>query len=322
MKLKKQYDVVIIGAGVTGTSLAYVLAHYTNVSSIALIEKYAGVAEVNSKSSNNSQTLHVGDIETNYSLEKARSVKSRADMIVKYAQRLSPKRRDSFLFTVPKMVLAVGDAETKELEKRFQEFCKDFPYLKKLSRATIAKLEPAIVEGRDPAEKILALGTDQGYAVDFGKLAESLLSDAKESSTCKVETSFGTEVSKIGKEGDIWRVKTNKGNFDARAVVVAAGSTSLLFARMLGYGPEMSIIPISSNFYFTPEVLKGKVYTVQSPKLPFAAIHGDPDVAVPGKTRFGPTAQLSPVLERKKYSTTPQYFKSAGLDLSVLASFA
>ena len=33
-----------------------------------------------------------------------------------------------------------------------------------------------------------------------------------------------------------------------------------------------------------------KVYMVQNDKLPFAALHGDPDILKNGKTRFGPTA--------------------------------
>ncbi|PIQ67026.1 MAG: malate:quinone oxidoreductase, partial [Candidatus Zambryskibacteria bacterium CG11_big_fil_rev_8_21_14_0_20_40_24] len=55
--------------------LFYTLAKYTNVPKVALIEKYEQVAQVNSKGNNNSQTLHIGDIETNYSLKKAESVK-------------------------------------------------------------------------------------------------------------------------------------------------------------------------------------------------------------------------------------------------------
>lgn len=318
---EKQYDIVIIGAGVTGTSLAYILARYTNVPKIAIIEQYAKVAQVNSKSSNNSQTLHVGDIETNYSLEKARSVKRNAAMIVTYGNSLSAARRKKFLFTVPKMVLAVGDAEVAELEERYKEFHHDFPYLKRLERDDIARWEPALVKGRSPKEKILALGTEEGHAVDFGMLAESLLEDAKQQPDHQVDAFFNTEVAAVRKTSDGWTVKTTKGQFSAKAVVVAAGSTSLLFAKMLGYGKEMSIVPIAGNFYFTPEVLRGKVYMMQSKKIPFAAVHGDPDVRVPGKTRFGATAKFFPVLESKKYSTILQYFRSAGLGLSALASF-
>ena len=81
------FDVVIVGGGITGTALAYVLAKYTNVKSIAVLEKYGSLAPLNSNARSNSQTLHCGDIETNYTLEKAICVKRTANMLVKYAEQ-------------------------------------------------------------------------------------------------------------------------------------------------------------------------------------------------------------------------------------------
>ena len=74
----------------------------------------------------------------------------------------------------------------------------------------------------------------------------------------------------------------------ADAVVVSAGGHSLLLAHQMGYGLEYSVFPMAGSFYFTPPVLNGKVYTVQNDKLPFAAIHGDPDMLADNATRFGP----------------------------------
>lgn len=51
------YDVVIIGGGVTGTALLYTLAKFTDLRRVLLLEKYAKVATVNSKATNNSQTI-------------------------------------------------------------------------------------------------------------------------------------------------------------------------------------------------------------------------------------------------------------------------
>ncbi len=64
-------------------------------------------------------------------------------------------------------------------------------------------------------------------------------------------------------------------------------------------------------------MLKGKVYTVQNDALPFAAIHGDPDVLVPGKTRFGPTALVLPILERYNLSTLPDFLQVFRFDRRV-----
>ncbi len=107
----------------------------------------------------------------------------------------------------------------------------------------------------------------------------------------------------------------------ARHVVVNAGAHSLLMAQRMGHGLEYSCLPVAGSFYFTPDLLRGKVYTVQNDKLPFAAIHGDPDVRAPGKTRFGPTALLLPLLERYRPSSFWEFLQVLRLDWAVLAVF-
>ena len=56
---------------------------------------------------------------------------------------------------------------------------------------------------------------------------------------------------------------------------------------------------------------------MQNDALPFAAIHGDPDVLVPGKTRFGPTALVLPILERYNIRTMPDFLQVFRFDRRV-----
>jgi len=60
---------------------------------------------------------------------------------------------------------------------------------------------------------------------------------------------------------------------------------------------------------------------VQNPKLPFAALHGDPDITLNDHTRFGPTALVLPKLERFKSGTYLDFFKTLRLDSSILKIF-
>ena len=89
---------------------------------------------------------------------------------------------------------------------------------------------------------------------------------------------LNTKLLKIAKNGDHYLVKTNKGEISASVVVFAAGGHSLMYAKSLGYGKNLSVLSMAGSFYTAPKVLNGKVYTMQVPKLPFAAIHGDPEV--------------------------------------------
>lgn len=320
---KDIYDVVIVGGGVCGTALLYSLSRYTNVGKIALIEKNAEVALVNSKHTSNSQTLHFGDIETNYSLEKATKVNRAATMVKHYLLKQDPNQKIYTLFH--KMVLAVGEEEADFLRDRYHEFKTLFPALRLIDRKEIATLEPHVTEGRSEDEELLALSTPDGYAVDYQKLSQSFvtkaLEQASEESGRSIDLMMSTQVHSIEEKGDRYAVRVNGQTILARAVAVTSGAHSLLFAKRLGYGQDYALLSAAGSFYFAPALLKGKVYMVQMAKLPFAAIHGDPEVHDASKTRFGPTAKVLPMLERHRYGTILEYFKTAGLSLDAVRSF-
>ena len=313
----KKYDVAIIGAGITGTSLLYVLSRYTNVKNLVLLEKYPEIAAVNSGRNNNSQTLHFGDIETNYSLEKAAKVKAAAEMTANYVETVG--KEEELFNKTHKMVLAVGEHEVAELEKRYEEFKDLFPKLCKIGKEEIAELEPNIVNGRDPEEKLLALCTEDGYAIDFGKLSGSFVKHAHESDK-KVDVFLHHKLKEIRKTKKGYQIIAEGKKVEASVVVVCAGSHSLIFAQKLGYGKELGLLPVAGSFYIGKNMLNGKVYTMQLKKLPFAAIHGDPDVKNPAETRFGPTAKVLPLLERHHYNTVPDFIRTSAFTIDGIIS--
>ena len=312
-------DVLIVGGGVSGTALLYSLAQFTDLKSFCLVEKHDDLATVNSRSSNNSQTIHCGDIETNYTLEKALKVKRTASMLVNYACQLPSQERDHIIFKYPKMVLGVGTKECDFLSKRFETFRQHYPGLQLLDKEGISKIEPLVVESKagPRTDDVVAMAiTDDYTAVDYTALSKSFVREAQKCGK-QIDLCLQTTVQSIEQVEGGHTVTTSSGTVKARFVVVCAGGHSLLLAQQMGHGLEFSCLPVAGSYYFTPEVLKGKVYTVQNDKLPFAAIHGDPDVQVPGKTRFGPTALLLPMLERYNKKTIPEFFRVLRLDGAV-----
>jgi malate dehydrogenase (quinone) len=314
------YDVLIVGGGVVGTALLYTLSKYTDINRIGLIEKYSDFGLVNSASYNNSQTLHFGDIETNYSIDKAKSVKRMADMVMKYLESQKDSSSGKKLFSkYSKMVLAVGSGQVQELKKRYPPFSELFPKLRMIGREEIGKIEPRVLEGRDPGQEILALVTEDGYTVDFKRLCHSFVDNALRKNP-NLDIQLDTKLLKISKEGDHYTVLTNKGVLKAAVVVIAAGGHSLMIAKSLGYGKNLAVLSMAGSFYTAPKVLNGKVYTIQVPKLPFAAIHGDPEVHSEEVTRFGPTAKPIFQLERHNMSTFTEYWKTFGLGINPIIS--
>jgi len=317
-----QYDLLIIGAGVSGSALLYLCTKYTNIKSIAVLEKYAAPARVNSLSSNNSQTLHCGDIETNYTLEKALKVQRAARMLRNYA--VAQPDAHHIIYKYPKMVLAVGAKECELLKQRYHVFSPHYPDLKLLDKKAIARIEPNVSMNGDKfrEDEIIALGsTDEYTAVNFEALSRSFVRQAQieadKHPDKTVDIHYNETVQHISIEDGSFLVETQDVCYSASSLVACAGGHSLKLAHDLGYGHHFSVLPIAGSYYFTPHVLNGKVYTVQNDALPFAAIHGDPDVLVPGETRFGPTALVLPILERYNYKTLPDFFRVFRFDRRV-----
>ncbi|WP_456057630.1 FAD-dependent oxidoreductase [Campylobacter hominis] len=321
---EKHYEVVVIGGGITGAALLYELARYTDIKNIALVEKYEGIATLNSKGTANSQTIHCGDIETNYTFEKAKKVKRTADMVVKYG--LQYGYQNKFMFANQKMVMGVGEREVDIIKERFEIFKELYPYLELFEKEKLKEIEPKIVfdeNGNERPENIISMGVQKEVytTINYGAMAISLTENAKKQENKTCDVFLNTEVLGITHIGDKFFLRTrNNMAISANFVVVDAGAHSLWLAHRMGYGKNMGCLSMAGSFYLTKQhLLNGKVYMVQNPKLPFAALHGDPDILADGCTRFGPTALALPKLERYKgLKSVPEYFQTLNFSKEVV----
>jgi malate dehydrogenase (quinone) len=316
-------DLVIVGGGISGAALLFAAARYSSIARIVLIEKYPALARVNSAATHNSQTLHCGDIETNYTLAKALKVKRAAQLVANYAARLAPD--EPLLHRYPKMVLGVGPDECARLRARFTEFAPHYSWLRLYEKADIARIEPRVVktgDERERAEELVACGAEgEPCAANFAALTNSFATHARLANH-DIELAFDTRVRRLRAAGGAFAVETDRGVVSAGSVVVSAGGHSLFLAQQMGHGREFSVLPVAGSFYFAPKVLNGKVYTVQNDKLPFAAIHGDPDLLVPDATRFGPTALILPELERYHLASVADFLRVARFDTALVRVLA
>lgn len=311
------HDLVIVGGGISGTAAEMIASCYGNGLKIAMIERQPAVATVNSNTVNNSQTLHMGDIESNYGLESALKVQEQAAYTAGYlaTRHLAD---DGTRIVIQRMLLGVGVEEAVAVRERFAKFRNRFPGLQLLGRDEIAAVEPMVMEGRAPDQPIAALYNPRGFAVDYRMLGESFRRQAANGSAT-IDTLLNVEVSSIAKRDDgLFVIKTGAGELAAKTVMVAAGSSSLLFAHAMGMGREYMLLPVAGGFLLAGPVLKGKVYTMQNEKIPFASVHGDPAVYNRLQTRFGPTARPVFLLERHHYGTVREFIRTGGLGASWL----
>ena len=142
-------------------------------------------------------------------------------------------------------------------------------------------------------------------------MTENCVAQAQKVQDKIVDVKLSTEAKKLTRTENGFEVEVKGGEtLHCQCLVVSAGTYSLHLAQTMDKGKKFSVLPVSGSFYFAPEVLHGKVYTVQNPKLPFAAVHGDPDMTKPNVTRFGPTALMLPVLERFNAKTAVGFLES------------
>jgi malate dehydrogenase (quinone) len=313
-----KYDLVIVGGGVAGTALFYTISNYSDVERVLLLEKRPELGALNSDSRSNSQTLHFGDIESNYTDEKAAETRNASSMVLNYLGGLHQEERSLLVHKCQKMVLAVGDEELRTLDDMEKRRRSIFPNLERLGVDRLRELEPAIVKERRSGERIAALSSPDGYMVDFGGLAKSFIKNSRRSHD--LDVLLTSDVMNVRRDGGVYEIFTADKSYEAESVVFSAGSYSLFFAKMMGYATDTSILSVGGNFYHTPKVLNGKVYRIERGSIPFAAVHGDPDINFPDKTRFGPTVEVKPFLEKNNIFTLKDYVSTFGVGTETLAA--
>ncbi|MFP6165504.1 FAD-dependent oxidoreductase [Helicobacter pylori] len=300
--MSMEFDAVIIGGGVSGCATFYTLSEYSSLKRVAIVEKCSKLAQISSSTKANSQTIHDGSIETNYTPEKAKRVRLSAYKTRQYA--LNKGLQNEVIFETQKMAIGVGDEECEFMKKRYESFKEIFVGLEEFDKQKIKELEPNVIlgaNGIDRHENIVGHGYRKDWStMNFAKLSENFVEEAlKLKPNNQVFLNF--KVKKIEKRNDTYAlISEDAEEVYAKFVLVNAGSYALPLAQSMGYGLDLGCLPVAGSFYFVPDLLKGKVYTVQNPKLPFAAVHGDPDAVIKGKTRIGPTALTMPKLERNK----------------------
>jgi malate dehydrogenase (quinone) len=189
-----------------------------------------------------------------------------------------------------------------------------------LDDAAVARAEPEVARGRREALAALA-APDSPCAADFGRLTRFFLHRAQ-ALDGGLEVRMSCRVREIRRAGGGYVLRTSGGDVHAGYVAVCAGAHSLGFAQRMGLGQQYSILPVAGSFFHALCRVRGKVYTVQSERLPFAAVHADPDIEHAGLMRLGPTALVVPFLERRRWSSVPEFLRTLRLDAGTLGTFA
>ena len=200
------YDVIIIGAGVTGCAVARELSRYQ--ASVCVLDKCEDVCEGTSKA--NSAIVHAGFDAAEGSLMAKMNVRGNEMMDQLCADLDVPFKRNG------SMVVCIHEEALDGLKELYDRgVANGVKGLRILTREEALEMEPNLSDNVAGAL----------YAPTGGIICPFLLNIAmaENAAVNGVEFRFNTRVENIEERDGVWHLRTNNGEYTARYVVNAAG---------------------------------------------------------------------------------------------------
>ena len=233
------YDILIIGAGVTGCAVARQLCHYQG--KFAVLEAAEDVADGASKA--NSGIVHAGF--------DAKPGTKKAYYNVKGAKMYAKLAKDMNVPYDPIGALVIGftDEDRETIQKLYDQGQKNgVEQLRILGREEILQMEP----NTNP-DVTCALYAPTSAVVSPYEMTLALSYHAADNG---VEFIFDAPVSAMRKDGgNGWVVTTPKGEFSARAVINCAGIGAAALHNMISDQP-VRLIPRRGEYYLLDHTVK------------------------------------------------------------------
>lgn len=265
------FDVIIIGAGIIGSMIAYKLSKYDL--SVLVIDKEGDVASLTTMA--NSAIIHTGyDPEDN--TLKAKLNVAGAKQYEQLCADLSMDYRKCGAYVVSR-----NEEESKvisELERRAKE--RGVRYAR-LTQAEVRKNEPNI------ADVVLeAISFPDTAVIDPMALTVGLMEVAMDNGTKLVLSENVIDI----KHNDTYTVKTNKNSYTSKYVINCAGINSSKIANLIG-DTSFVVTPRKGEYYV---LSKNATNFVNNIIYPVPTKMGKGVLAVPtvhGNILLGPTAE-------------------------------
>lgn len=278
------YDVIIIGAGVSGCAVARELSAYQRKT--AVLEKASDICEGTSKA--NSGIVHAG-YDAKPGTRKA-ALNLRGNILMESLSRKLdfPFQRNGSL------VLCFEEADREKLRELLERGKENgVEGLRIVEREELAVLEPNLSD-----RVIAALYAPAGGIVCPFGLTIAL---AENASVNGVEFHLDTEVNHIVKMEEGYRLETTRGAFCAKVVVNAAGVHADVFHNMVS-GHKLHITPRKGEYCLFDKTMGGYVtHTVfQLPTKYGKGVLVTPTVH--GNLLVGPTAE--DIMDKEGVNTT------------------
>ncbi|MGF6823688.1 L-2-hydroxyglutarate oxidase [Microbacterium sp. ZKA21] len=276
---------VVLGGGIVGLATARAMLRREPDRPLVILEKEQRVAV--HQTGRNSGVIHSGLYYAPGSLK--------ADFAIRGGRMMREFCDESGIaYDVPgKLVVATREQELPRLEAlRTRGLANGVP---------VRDPEPGELAEREPHLRVLkALVVDSTGRVDYGDVSRALQAGIEDAGG---EMRFGVAVEAVreGPRGQL-RVDAGDGSVAAHRVAVCAGLHADRVARRSGLDVDVRIVPFRGEYSELradrAHLVKGLVYPVPDPDLPFLGVHLTR--GIDGSVHVGPNAV--PALAREGYS--------------------
>ncbi len=278
------YDVVIVGAGILGLSVAYQVQKKQPRFKIAILEKESSQAL--HQTGRNSGVLHSGIY---YKTGSQKAINCRLGKMEMEAFC----QEENIPFEIcGKVIVATAPEEIEQLHKIYERGVANQVKCKRITHDELKELEPH-------CNGLEAIHVPECGIVDYKAVCKKIVSKILNHGNCDVF--FNCEVKNIVKEKELL-VVTSKKDLRAKYIVNCAGLYSdKLGAMTLGKKMPIQIIPFKGEYYelvSNKHLCKNLIYPVPNLKYPFLGVHFTRMTS--GKIECGPNAILA--FGREAYS--------------------
>lgn len=275
------FDIIIIGGGILGTSISYFLSHLNKSKKIAVLEQESRVAA--HTSGRNTGKVHAPYL---YNPEKKKLFAKAAfhgfEMLEEYSKiKDLPFKKDGVI------EVALDEKGVKVLEKYLkwgkQNGLEDKD-IEFFDKKEMKKMEPEI-----KCESALYVYKDG--STDYSIFTNSIMEDSKKKG---VEFLLGSKVTEIKKGNDQWEITINqKKKIKTKFLINAAGGESINIAHDVGIAKSFTDVHFRGEYWRVPKefhnLTKASVYSVpEFPDYPFLDPHWI--IRVDGSCEIGPNA--------------------------------
>jgi len=294
--VNKEYNQIIIGAGIVGISLGLALLERDPSRKVLIIDK-EGKPGIHA-SGRNSGVLHAGFY---YSPD---SLKAKFCRLGNLELRKFCKENNLQILETGKVVVCQDKKDVARLEELYRRGVANEVNIEILDSKDLEKIEPA---AQTVDKFIWSPTTAVGNPKDvIKKLADKFTKSGG-------IFSFNTQVQLIEKDNEVL-VKSKTGIYSAKSIINSAGAYAADLAKQVNVGTEYVCLPFLGA-YRKSKLLsvnpKRLVYPVPNPVNPFLGVHTT--ITLNNEIKIGPTA--FPVIGKEQYKLTD------GFNLKELAEF-